>query len=42
MLIIVRANDWQLIRCRQDIKAAWRFAYALAWQSGVNHWVGKA
>jgi hypothetical protein len=41
MLVIVRANDWRLIDCRQDVKAAWRLAHALAWKTGVCHWVGR-
>jgi hypothetical protein len=41
MLVIVRANDWRLIDCRQDVKAAWRLAHALAWKTGVYHWVGR-
>lgn len=41
MLVIVCANHWDFIRCRQDAKAAWRFAHALAWQTGVTHWVGR-
>ena len=41
MLIIVCANDWRLIHCRQDVKAAWRFAHSLTWKTGIQHWVGK-
>jgi hypothetical protein len=41
MLIIVRANQAELISCRQDIKAAWRLAYALTWKTKVYHWVGR-
>ena len=41
MLVIVRANDYRLIDCRQDVKAAWRLAHTLAWKTGVYHWVGR-
>ena len=41
MLVIISANNWQLISCRQDVKAAWRFAHFLQWRSGVRHYVGR-
>ncbi len=41
MLVIIRANDWRLIDCKQDIKAAWRYAHKLAHLSGAAHWVGR-
>ena len=41
MLVIVCAKDSRLISCHQDARTAWKFAHALAWKSGVYHWVGR-
>jgi len=41
MLVIVRKGQAELIRCRQDAKAAWRHAHTLMYRTGVAHWVGR-
>ena len=41
MLVIVCAKDSRLISCHQDVRTAWKAAHALAWKTGVYHWVGR-
>jgi hypothetical protein len=41
MVVIVRANHWELIRSPQTVAAAWRLADKLTAETGVAHWVGR-
>jgi hypothetical protein len=41
MIVIVRANHWELIRSPQTVAAAWQLADKLTAQTGVTHWVGR-
>lgn len=41
MIVIIRQGSWELIRCKQDAKAAWRYAHKLMYETGCYHWVGR-
>jgi hypothetical protein len=41
MLVIYCSGSWQLISCRQDLKAAWRHAHKLQHLTGLRHFVGR-
>jgi hypothetical protein len=34
MIVIIRQDSFELIRCKQDIKAAWRYAHKLIRETG--------
>jgi hypothetical protein len=41
MIVIIRANHWELIGSPQTVAAAWRLADKPTAQTGVAHWVGR-
>jgi len=41
MIIIYRADKWELISAPQDINEAWDLADKLTSESGVQHNVGR-
>lgn len=41
MLVIYRADRWELIEAPQDVTAAWELADNLTAQTGIPHHVGR-
>ena len=41
MIIIYRADKWELFRAPQDINEAWELAVKLTEESGVQHYIGR-
>lgn len=41
MIIIYRANYWELIKAPQDPEQAWKLADNLTNQTGIPHYVGR-
>jgi hypothetical protein len=41
MIVIIRANHWELISSPQTVAAAWQLADKLTAETGVAHWVGR-
>jgi hypothetical protein len=41
MIIIYRADQWELISAPQDIEKAWELADKLSQETGVQHNVGR-
>ena len=42
MIVIVKAESWELIEAPQEIEQAWKLADELTAETGIDHWVSRA